>query len=336
MRSAPLSSAEIAARILPLQNVLIAAHYNPDADAYGSSLGLGLGLRALGKRAAFVNETALVARYRTLPAIAEVQNEVPGGDFEALIACDCGDEKRLGDRLKSDLLRLPLVFNIDHHRSNSFFGAYNCVEADAGSASEIVFDVLEELGRLTGKSPFTKDAATWLFAGIMGDTGSFRYSSTTPKTFETARRLVEYGAEPAVVGEVLYGRARPAAVRLHAEALRGLELSHGGKVALVVVNARMLAGFGATADDTEELVEKARDIDGVEVAVFIREEDGYWKTSLRSKNPAHDLSRIAAAFGGGGHLSAAGFRWRGSYQELRARLAAELDNLLAPGGALPV
>ncbi len=323
---------ELCDRILSLEQFLIVSHYNPDTDAYGSSLGLGLGLRALGKGVSFINESGVLPRYRFLPSIAEVRTVLPAQKYDGVIACDCGDEKRMGDTLKEQLKKHSLLINIDHHRSNNNFGTHNWVEAEASSASEMVFMLLEEMARRTQRSPFTREVATCLLAGIIGDTGSFRYSTTGEGTFSVAAKLVAYGAEPSSIGEALYGTRRLSAVRLQAHALCSLEISHDGRLAQVVLSAQTMATYAATSDDTEDLVERMRDIEGVEVAIFLREEDGYWKVSMRTKKVGHDLSLMAQAFGGGGHQAASGFRWRGGLSDLRIKLALEVDKLLLPRG----
>ncbi len=315
--------------LVGLKSVLILSHYNPDADAYGSSLGLGLGLRALGIKVRFLNESGIIPRYDFLSGINEVVTAIPSDTFDAVIACDCGDEKRMGDTLKDQLLKSKVLINIDHHASNTRFGTLNMVVAHASSTSELIFNLLSLIQVKTGKKVISSEVATCLFAGISADTGSFRYASTAPSTFKAAQDLMGYGAQPWQVAEALYCRNSLSSVMLQAEALTTLTTHASGRIAKVVVPDALLKKHHATADDTEELVERARNIAGVEISVFIREEDGIWKASLRAKNASTDVSKVAQQFGGGGHKAAAGFRWKKSREELENALLPELEKLLS-------
>lgn len=316
------SFAEISQALKSASKIVVLSHYNPDADAYGSSCGLGLALREMGKQVQLVNSNGSIERYRFIPGAAEVLAELPTDSWDVLVACDCGDRKRVGDLLLPRLAEFPLVINIDHHVSNDFFGNLNIVSPESCSTSQIIADLLRSMAHA-----YSADVATALFAGLSGDTGSFRYSNTTNKVFELAAELVAAGAKPYLVSQALYATNSRQAVMLQAEALTNLRTLLDGKIALVTVREALMKKYSASADDTESLVEQARDIDGVQVAVFIREEDGVFKASLRSRQPEFNVSAIASKFGGGGHVQAAGFRWKSSYEELEARLLDAVTQL---------
>ena len=305
------------------QSIVVLSHYNPDADAYGSSCGLALALKGLGKKVVCVNENGVLPRYEFIPGVSSVSNSLPEGAWDLLITCDCGDRKRIGETLKDSLSRFPKVMNIDHHASNDLFGHLNYVVDTASSTSEIIFDLVTEL-----KAPLSADVALCLFTGISADTGSFRYASTAAKTFAVAQRLVTAGALPAKVSQALYGSDSLALVRLHADAINKMELVAGGKISLITCTQAMFQTHGALPEDADPLVERGRDIVGVEIAVLLKQDADLWRVSLRSKHPELDVSEVAQLFGGGGHKMAAGFRWRRDVAELRPLLLTKLEELL--------
>jgi phosphoesterase RecJ-like protein len=336
------SAEELARLILQAKRVLVLSHYNPDADAYGSSCGLVLALRSarahgIGPEVKVLNESGILERYAFLPAVRDVQADWPQGySADLIVACDCGDLKRIGDRLLTGLPSALPIVNIDHHISNASFGSHNLVCVEASSTSEIIYGVIKALSHATGKELLTAEAATCLFAGISGDTGSFRYASARESTFAVALELVRAGAHTSLVARNLYGRESLSAVKLQAEALLGLSFWMNDRVAVVSVSAEMRARHHASVEDTEALVERARDIEGVEVAVFMREEADFWKVSLRAQDAGDgrgiNVAKIAEHFGGGGHRAAAGFRTRLPQPSLAAALQSQLLSAFADSG----
>ena len=314
------SLAEIGALLLRSGRILIASHYNPDTDALGSSCALMHELRALGKEAVCINESRIVEAHKFLPGVADVVNEVPAGNFDCLVVCDCGELKRTGDRLSLELAKIPVIVNLDHHVTNDHFGQYNFVKTTAAATSEIVYELLQEMKAGPGVA-----AATCLYAGLSGDTGSFRYTNTNIHTFEVARALVEHGANPSLIADGLHGRKPLCQVRLEAVALSNIEMHFGGKLSWVSITQEMYDACQATQEHTENIVDFARDISGVRVAVAAKRDGEIWRVSLRGKADEVNLSEVAAAFGGGGHRCAAAFRWRKPLDELKSSLLARLS-----------
>src|SRR5262245_39801804 len=124
---------DVAAKLKGLSRIAVVSHYFPDADAYGSSCGLGLALEQAGKTVAFINESGLFPRYSSIPGTERVAESFPEGAWECLVVCDCGDVTRLGDKLKLQLSSFPFVINIDHHVSNTRFGDLCYVDEHASS-----------------------------------------------------------------------------------------------------------------------------------------------------------------------------------------------------------
>jgi len=198
----------------------------------------------------------------------------------------------------------------------------NLVWEDASSTSEVIFFLLEALG-----VKITKDIAFALYTGISADSGSFRYSCTSERTFEVAKRLLAAGVNLEELNTQLYGRESLAAVRLHADVLSNLRLHFNDRVCEMVIPQGGIERFGAKYEDADNLVEKGRDIDGVLIAYLIRWDGEIWRVSLRSKTTRLDVSKVAQSFGGGGHKASAAFRWRKSLEELRSALLKSLGEL---------
>jgi bifunctional oligoribonuclease and PAP phosphatase NrnA len=313
---------KIASLLKSSQKILIISHTSPDADAYGSSCGLALALRSLGKFVVCINESGVSERLNFIPGVALTLKELPAETFDLTCVVDCGELKRVGDTFIDYVSKLHPLINIDHHISNDLFGDFNYVITDASSTSELIYNLVQEMA-----VPLTSDAASALYTGILGDTGSFRYSNTTERVFATAQALVKAGAQPGVLSQALFSRNTRASVQVQAAALSSMEFYCEGRCAWIVVPKELSELYKAEREDTEGLVERGRDIDGVIVSVFIREEDQLWKVSMRSKESRYNVSQIASSFGGGGHVMAAAFRWNQDYKELASALKAKIEQL---------
>lgn len=305
------------------QRIVVMSHVNPDPDAHGSSAALALALRSMGKTVALVNDSGLSQRFSWIPGVKDVVTSIPQGNWDVLVCCDCGDAKRVGDKLKEVLLSHPCVVNIDHHASNDNFGLHNLVVPTASSTCEVILDLVAALG-----CKLSKDIATCIYTGVSSDTGSFRYSSTSANVFAVAQRVVEAGADPYFIAQNLYSRASLGSLKLQSEALAQLKLEAKGRIAMTTVTYAMLKSSGAEKEDADVLVDVIRDIEGVQVAILFKEDAGFWRLSLRSRVPEVDVAEVAGLFGGGGHKAAAGLRWRRGLPELLPQLLGELERRL--------
>jgi phosphoesterase RecJ-like protein len=311
--------------------VVVVSHTNPDADAYGSSCGLAWALKALGKQVVVHNETGFIPRYNVIPGASAVTK----GEWEPLpahgllIVVDCGALERVGDSLTELAKSAHCMINIDHHTSNSSFGHLNYVVEGASSTSELIFNLLKALEHSVGRSDLiTPETAACLLSGIIGDTGSFRYSSTKPSTFLAAYELMNRGARPDLLTQELFANHSLAAVKLQSDAMGAIQVHNGGQFAEVVVTQEMLKKHGADLLDSESLAERARDIEGVKVSALYKQDVDLWRVSLRSRGGIVDVSAIATAFGGGGHKPAAAFRWRKDFTVLQQELREAISKAL--------
>lgn len=323
------SMGDIADLMRSLSRIVTISHYNPDIDAYGSSIGLALALEELGKEVCVVNESGILPKYRFVPGIDRVSATIPSGDWQAILVLDCGDLKRVGDSLMERVSKSSVLVNVDHHASNDYFAKYNFVDEKASSTSQMVYRLLKEM-----KCRMSRDVATCLLGGIIGDTGSFKYANTSEETFVSAADLVRHGASSHQISEELFGQKSPAAVRLWSYSMSGMQLHFENCLAEMIIHEETFRKAGATHEDVEGLVEEGRDIQGVLVSTLIYKKEDIWRVSLRSRRPDLDVSKIASLFGGGGHKVAAGFRCRKSLEEFRPVLLQEIEKVLKTGGKL--
>ncbi|MCB0324259.1 MAG: hypothetical protein KDD69_11835, partial [Bdellovibrionales bacterium] len=195
--------------------------------------------------------------------------------------------------------------------------------------------LIEQLFAHFGMTPSVA-AAQLLLAGLMDDTGSFRYSNATVAAFDCAARLVAQGAAPEHIANILYFSLPERVLRLRAMAFNGLALLLEGRLAVIAVTDDMLQSCKADASDTEGVVELARSIEGTVAAAFLREIDSGWKVSLRSKDPRVNVNTIAGRFGGGGHPAAAGCRMQGSRDDVEQVLSGLFSEAFAQAGLSPL
>ncbi len=316
--------------IRKLDSFLIAGHVDPDPDCCGSMLALDWMLERLGKRSLPISHDPPLPQWSFLPRIDRVVVASSQGSWrqerwDALIVVDCGVE-RTGDAA-SFAGRVGKVINIDHHLTNPGTGDVNLIRPEAAAAGELVYDLVSA----AGLEP-DAEVATLLYAAIMADTGSFRFSNTTARSFEIASRLVAAGARPDLIAREIYDTRSWSYVRLLARVLGTLQRSDDGKVAWITLTQRMIAEEGARADESEGFIQFPRMIGGVEVAIIFRElDDGRVRVGFRSRERV-DVSALAKEFGGGGHERAAGCTVEGPLELVRERIVGRAIEVAGEAG----
>jgi bifunctional oligoribonuclease and PAP phosphatase NrnA len=294
-------------------SALMLGHVHPDGDVLGTLLGLGLSLEARGWSVTCAGPHPIPDVLAFLPGAARWQTwSAPPRTFDVVVLTDCPNPERTEGLLGAARSVSGHVLNIDHHPDNRRYGTVNWIDPSAAATGEMVFDLIRTLGHR-----ITPEIALNLFTAIHTDTGSFRYSNTTPRTFRIAAELTAAGAEPALVTDRLYQRRSPDALATLGLLLRRISVSEDGRVAWLTVPRGLCSDAFLAAED---LVTYPRSIDGVDVALLLREEaDGLVKASLRGKGRIA-VNRIAQRFGGGGHENAAGCTVRGTLEEVTAVL----------------
>jgi phosphoesterase RecJ-like protein len=305
---------------------IIISHIRPDGDAYGSTLGLGLCLRELGKTVYLYNEDGLTSRFGYLPGsetILPTPAEPPVADAK-IIAVDTSDYVRLGKTFVS-WKRTPDL-NIDHHVSNPLFAELNVVVSDSPATAQVLYDIME-----ANALPITPAIASNLFIGLSTDTGSFRYRGTTARSFEIAARLSLAGADPASLAQEAYQSYPASRFHLLQALLQTTRFSPDNRIVWCKLDPEMYAATGATSDDTEGLIEYFLMTETVEAAVMFEViTPNSIRVSLRSRGKV-DVQKVASIYGGGGHRSAAGIRTSLPFEELERSLIHDIEVALAAG-----
>jgi len=309
----------------PPGSILFLAHVYPDGDVLGSLLGLGLALAESGHPVTLAGPDPVPFPLHFLPGAALVQQwREARAMFELVLLADCPDPGRTNGLLEGARGAATRVVNIDHHPDNRRYGDVNWVDPGASASGEMVYDLITTLGL-----PLTPEVATNLFTAIHTDTGSFRYSNTTPYALRVAADLVARGADPARVATQLYETRPPQSLGLLGRLLQQVELSADGSVAWLTLQRGSVPGGFV---DSEDLVSYPRSIAGVKIAFLLREtEPGGVKVSLRAKGDV-DVGRIAARFGGGGHTKAAGCLVQGSLEDARRIILQAVSEAMGSGG----
>lgn len=316
------------------KSIVLITHCNPDGDGIGSQMALydALSRDSMVCHADIVmhNRDAVPRIYSFLHHADQARMGVWSRDEAAadvIIALDCGARSRLG--MPDSFFDGATLINIDHHASNRRFGDINVVDARYCATGAMIFDLLIAMG-----SALNADTASAIYVAVMTDTASFRLASSTPAVYRMAADLVEAGAQPWPITVNVYESRSLSGLHMMTACLDTLEIHDGGLSAWVYVTDAMYRKTGADVEDTEGLIDYARSIEGVEIAVFIRSDEnvpGRWKVSFRGKTFAN-VGILAGALGGGGHAYAAGCQLTGSFEEVRERVQAEVSRTLAAHG----
>ena len=308
------------------RKIAVIGHARPDGDCIGSQVALARVLATRGFDVICINLDAVPRRLQFLAGdmkFVRTDDALKLRDDRAAIFVDCADHARAGEQLKAKFPAPAAV--IDHHLSNVGFAAANLVDSASAATCEILAGVFFDNG-------LTVDAQTAqaLFAGILTDTGQFRFNSTSRRCFVLAGELVARGAHPAEAGFELYERETVGKLQLLQRFLASLRLESGGRICVGILPAGIFEDTETSAEDTEGLVDYARCIEGVDIGALIEERPGgAVKASLRAKDPAYRVDLVAAKFNGGGHACAAGLNLKSGAEGFYARLVAALVERLA-------
>jgi bifunctional oligoribonuclease and PAP phosphatase NrnA len=278
------------------QKFILTSHARPDGDAVGSVLACGQILRSMGKQADVVLSDGVPYIYKPLPfAETVVVSPKAPPEYEAAIILECDSIQRT--RLEG--LENHYLINIDHHSTARPFANVNWIDPSACATAEMIFRLAREAG-----VKISSDVATCLYTAVLTDTGSFCFNGTNERTFALAQELARAGADPAKIAQNVYFSNPYSKMRLLGSALSNLH--RDGELAWMYISRDHLEHAGAVDEDTEGLVNYALAIEGIEVAVFFREQaDGRFRVSLRSKGRIN-VASVAERFGGGGHECASG------------------------------
>ncbi len=302
--------------------VAIACHVNPDPDALGSMLGLSNHLRARGAQTvcSFGNEPFEAPRWaEELPgADALVEPRAFPKDPAVMVTCDTASMDRLG-MLAASVRRAGEVIWIDHHVSNDGLGTIPLVDPTASSTSELVYRLIRAMG-----GGISREVAVCLYAGLVTDTGRFQYEAVRPDTLRLGAELREVPFDHARLARVLYEDNRAVYLRLLGAVLQRVTLEPDADLVWTYLTQNDLAGADVHVSETDDVIDVVRTAREADVAAVMKQQrDGRFKVSMRSRGE-HDLAKVAATFGGGGHRLAAGYTSRHGLAETVERLKAAL------------
>ncbi len=282
---------------------LVAGHYNPDGDAIGSMAALAHALRHMDKQVLLFNASGIPEHFRWLdmgaPCITRLEDM---HDFtpHRLIMLDCADAHRAGQEIQDMLAHVPSI-NIDHHPGNSEFATINWVAPQYAATGEMLGHIMHELG-----TPLAGAQGEALYLSLVSDTGSFNFSNTTSQTLELAADILRSGLDLRQTGPKLHSMWSLNRMRLWSLLMGQVRVVHQGRLAALAISDTMLEATGTKLADAEGIIDYMRRIQGVEVAVTVRDDGpSRSKVSLRS-NGDINVRRVAADLGGGGHHNAAG------------------------------
>jgi phosphoesterase RecJ-like protein len=285
------------------ESVLVTGHVRPDGDSLGCMIALahllnrdGIKALATADRKGLGGPGLLAGVDKLAPPESAARRR-----FDLVISVDCGAFERLPEPIQPLVARLPVI-NIDHHRTNTLFGAYNWIDGRASSTGEMIW-------RLARKAGWQLDAvaAEALWVAVITDSGRFAYDQTTPATLRCGADLLKYGVRTALINDKLYCSFSRTTMELKRRAFRTLTVSENNAVASVTLTGSDFEETGGTKADAEDVVEIPRSLIGNRVALFFygSEDDAETRVSIRTRAPL-DATVLARQFGGGGHSRAAG------------------------------
>jgi phosphoesterase RecJ-like protein len=317
--------AETADAFRRADTILFFPHSSMDGDTLGSSVALCAAARKLGKRAHVIIEEEVPETIDFLENPFCTSNLSVAGSPDLCVCVDCGELHRIQKRVE--------LFNsgaermcIDHHATTKPFLDWNYIDGNAAAAAELAYDIVAEL-----KVEFDQAICEAIYTGIVTDTGRFQYSNTRRKTHVIVADLYSKGLAPSELSINIYQNVSLEKLMLESKIMATVELFSGGRVAVACMAQEMLLETGAKPEHSDGVVEKLRNIKGVEVAALLKErKDKQVKVSLRSKRFI-DVASFSEERGGGGHARAAGYVAKAGLEPLKSQIASELGTLFDAG-----
>ncbi len=292
-------------------NYVISCHINPECDALGSQLALASFLRRRGKKVHMINQDPVPKEFAFLPGSKEIlpPSAIEKVHYDAVITVDCSGEDRLGDIFKK--FKHGVYINIDHHISNTLFGEINWVEPKASSVCEMIYMLFK-----SAKVPFKKREATNIYAGIVNDTGCFRYPNTTANTHIAAGELLSTGIDGYKIYQSIYEHKGFHQIKVIANTLATISSTLRGKIVWMIYSPLGVKDGKAVYDISDEVLNIARQVKSAEVFLLFKPAgEGKIRVNFRSRGKV-DVNRVAQMFGGGGHSTASGCSIEGTMEEV--------------------
>lgn len=302
---------------------LITSHKNIDGDAIGSELALYFILKKLNKKPIILNQDRLPRIYNFLPDSDKVHcledNYINIKNIDVGIIVDCTNFERIEETYKI-FKNIKNIINIDHHNSNENYGDLNYIDSSASSVGEIIYDLI----KFINLDLLDEKISTCLYTAIITDTGSFRYSNVSSKTFSVVSDLASQGIKPNLIADNIYNRNTYSGLKLLGKALLTLEVDESNYASWLTITRDMLNDTEANDEEVEGIIDIARTLENTEVSILFREtKDNKIKVSFRSKGD-FNVNEFAGKFNGGGHPNSSGCVCSGKIAEVKEKILSEL------------
>lgn len=304
------------------KTIILLTHETPDGDAIGSVTAMNVALKKLGKHSDMVIRE-VPKMFNFLPYTSEIKEQAEIENYDLAIALDCADLKRLVGKEYFESAKQTIV--IDHHGSNKMFGDINFINPVSPACCQILIGMFDYFG-----IEVDEEIGTCLLTGIITDTGGFKYPGITAETFEFTAELLRKGVNVSGIYKKVLQTKTKANFDLMRRTIDRMEFLENGEVTFTYINQSDLKEVNAGIGDHEGLVEVGRDIEGVEVSIFIRqkeEDPNLYKVSMRSGEKVN-VSDVCLMFGGGGHQRAAGATMQGTVEQIKEKIMKELKKVL--------
>ena len=307
---------EILKEIKIAKDIIILTHNNPDGDAIGSSLAVYSALKNAGKNVDVIIPE-LPRLFNFLPNAENIKKEGSKEVYDLAISLDCATIKLLNgwsnyfEDAKSRIV-------IDHHSTNSMYGDLNYVDLSSPACSQVLYSLFKYYN-----IEITPEIGTCLMTGIITDTGGFQYSGVSRETFEIAADLLDTGVNISKIYKKVFATHTKGNFALRKIAIDRMELLEDGKISFTYITNEDEEKVNAETGDYEGIVEEGRNIEGVEVAIFLHEVKDGFKVSTRA-NEYVNVSDVCLMFGGGGHPRAAGATMQGTPEQIKEKLVKEI------------
>lgn len=301
--------------------ILVTGHIDPDGDSIGSSLAIYNYLKYIKKDVSII----LLKVPKNYDYLKEYDDIITSEDkllpeYDLLIITDCGDDKRVNFNFKNYTFKNIVV--IDHHKTHEHFANLTILDDSAPSACEIVYKIFKQL-----KFKINLDIAECIYTGLLTDTGSFRNANTISSSFATAEKLVDIGVSPNRIARMALDSTSLNKFDLIKYAYNNIQFIDNN-LAYLYIDKKTLDAHPGEDNIHEGLVNYGRNVEGIEVSIFIRELDlNEYKVSMRS-NGNVDIAKVSQVYGGGGHIYASGIHYKGNLEDLKNGIIFEIKKQL--------
>ncbi|MGI6296410.1 MAG: DHH family phosphoesterase [Armatimonadota bacterium] len=305
-------------RLVAHNSFVLACHERPDGDCLGAALALARVLKGLGKDVTTLCQDPVPEHYLFLPEAGTIAQSTDRRGFDVGVVVDCDQPHRTGN-VAEIINSAKTSARIDHHLSNADYGDIQVVETKISSTSELIIELFE-----ANDIAIDKHTATMLLTGIIFDTGGFRYSNATSRTFQIVSQFAAMGIRPSRLVRAVFESRSLKSAQLLGRALCSMEAVERGQIVIAQLAYSDYLELGVEDSDSEGIVNSVAAIKGPRVVILLREaEQGVIRVSLRSRD-GFDVSMVASAFGGGGHAVASGCTIEGTLEHARAELISEV------------